>query len=171
MSLRDVIRAAAGKPRAADEDPPEDEDRDTEPEAEEDDPPADESAEGEDDDEAEGEEDQEPEAEEDEDKPAEARARARERKRIRAILRSPAAADHPGQAAHLAFNTDLSSLAAIGILKSAGRPARGSTFGGRMGRTANPNLGVGGSGGGKGSPDRLVEFARKQAEAKRKRRA
>jgi hypothetical protein len=163
MSLRDVMRAARGKPRAADEDPPEDEEPDEAPASEEEDPPADEDA-------AEEEEDEAAE-EDDEEEASEPSARARERKRIRAIVGSPAAKAQPDLARHLAYETDLSAKAAIAALKTARTAAKSEEgLGSRMEKTGNPKLGTGASSGGGKSPDRLVEFARAQAEASRARR-
>lgn len=181
MSLIDTIRAAASSAAAppasrrtrakarAEGDEPKDEEEETGAGVEEDEDP---DAEGDDEEEkasAEGEEDEDPDAEEDDEDRKE--ARATERKRIKAILSSPHAAAHPALAAHLAFETGMTVPAAVAALKSAGAGKRPGGFASTMAGRGNPALGSG-AGGGKTmtADDRLVDLARRQAEARRSRR-
>jgi len=72
-------------------------------------------------------------------------ARKSERARCAAIFASPAAGTRPDMAAHLAFNTSMSSKAAVemlGVVAAGGAPAaRG--LAGRMASVSIPNVGAG----------------------------
>lgn len=71
-------------------------------------------------------------------------------KRARAIFASPAAAGRPDLAAHLAFETTMTSAEAIGVLGTVGAsaPKRGRSLDERMGarREARPGSGAGATG-------------------------
>ena len=67
-----------------------------------------------------------------------------ERARCAAIFSSPSAAARPDLAAHLAFNTDMTTSAAIDLLKvSAVNPAGKPSLAGRMSTVIVPNPGTG----------------------------
>ncbi len=92
--------------------------------------------------------------EEDEDKSAKAARRA-ERARCKAIFESPSAGVRPDVAAHLAFNTNMSSKAAIAMLETvaAGGAAQPRSLAERMAKVKNTNVGAdGGSAPGANTP-------------------
>lgn len=151
MSMSAIIRAVAGGPQKtrAEGDKPEDtmEDdtapeevaEDMAPEEETEDMPAEEYAED---------MDSEEDAEDDEEQPMAAanaalaaKARKAERARIGAIMGDPAADANPKLAAHLAFQTGMSTKAALAALKAGGETPAGGTLARRMAGASQPRLG------------------------------
>ncbi len=160
------------KPDAEDEDPkPDAEDEDPKPDAEDEDPKPDAE-----------DEDEKPEASDDDGddnqnepkqrkgkasaKAASAdfkRGRKSERHRCAAIFASPLAARNTALAAHLAFNTGLSSKAALGILKDT--PA-GSTAASQSRERSNPRVGQDGGRTGPGAAAKGWDVAMNKAGVK-----
>jgi hypothetical protein len=146
MSLLDTIRRAARAKAEEDDEAPasaegEEAAGEEEGAAEDDDTNAENDDEGDDKDDAPA--DDEDDDEEDE-KPEAKKARAREQRRIKAILSCKSASRNPGLAAHLAFDTRVTSKAAARMLGAATPAQSASPLAGMHAR--NPNLGSGAAG-------------------------
>ncbi|MFZ6690237.1 hypothetical protein [Undibacterium sp. SXout20W] len=108
------------------------------------------------------------ESEKDETAKAVKAARSSERARCAAIFKCDAAGVRPDMAAHLAFETNMSSAKAISMLNvaAAGGATRSSGLASRMSTVKNPNVGSGasadpGPGGAQGAANFIVAAAKK----------